>query len=82
MGRGMESLEAQTHSFVGKLWLEEIDEEIGWIVWCGQITHVESGESRYLKDLGEIANFIVPYLERMGVKLRLRWPISQWRWKS
>jgi hypothetical protein len=32
MGSGMEALEAQTDSFVGRLWLEEID---GWIVWHG-----------------------------------------------
>ena len=35
-------------------------------------------ERRYLKNLDEIGDFISPYLEAMGVKLRIRWRIRHW----
>jgi hypothetical protein len=48
--------ESNVHSFIVKLWLEER-------VWHGQITHVPSGERRYLKDLRDIVTFIKPYID-------------------
>jgi hypothetical protein len=47
--------ESNVHSFIVKLWLEES-------AWHGQITHVPSGERRYLKDLRDIVRFIKPYI--------------------
>jgi hypothetical protein len=67
----MDVLESNTHSFIVKVWLEETAEEVGQATWRGHITHVPSGERRYLQDLGKIAAFIAPYLEEMGVKLDL-----------
>ena len=61
----MEEPEVQIHSFVLKFWLEEVDEETGQVVWRGHITHVASGERRYLKELNDIIGFIAPYLQRM-----------------
>jgi len=74
----MEPPETNTQSFIVKLWLEEIDEDVGRITWRGHITHVSSGERRYLKDLDGIADFIAPYLERMGARLGRRWRVRQW----
>jgi hypothetical protein len=62
---------SETHSFIVKLWLEETAEEAGRDVWRGHITHVPSGERRYLKNLDAIETFIAPYLNRMGLKLDL-----------
>ena len=60
--------ESEIHSFVVKIWLEETVEEAGRAKWRGHITDVLSGERRYLQRLSEIGDFIMPYLERMGVK--------------
>lgn len=57
-----------THSFVVKVWLEETVEEAGRARWRGHVTHVASGERRYLESLSGLAAFVRPYLERWGVK--------------
>jgi hypothetical protein len=63
----MEPYEPDTHSFVVKTWLEVTKEEAGQARWRGHITHVVSGERRYLQSLAEITSFIEGYLVRMGV---------------
>lgn len=73
----MDLPETSTHSFIIKIWLEETAAEAGTAVWRGHITHVPGGERRYLKDLDDIAGFIAPYLERIGVKVRRR---RWWSW--
>ncbi|MCI0396120.1 MAG: hypothetical protein L0332_30125 [Chloroflexi bacterium] len=65
----MEFVETQTHSFIIKIWLEETATEAEQARWRGHITHVPSGNRRYLQDLDEIKSFITPYLERLGIKL-------------
>lgn len=74
----MDLLESHTHSFIVKIWLEETAEEAGRATWRGHITHVPSGERRYLKDLDGIAAFVVPYLEGMGVKPKVHWRLRRW----
>jgi hypothetical protein len=78
------SFEATTHPFIVKIWLEETVEEAGRATWRGHITHVPSGERRYLQDLDEITIFVAPYLEGMGARLRLFWRARLWlrRWKK
>jgi hypothetical protein len=63
----MGNAEAEIHSFIVKIWFEEIS-STGRVLWRGHITHVPGGERRYLQDLEEIAFFILPYLEAMGVR--------------
>jgi hypothetical protein len=58
----MDSSEPEAHSFVIKLWIEEPREGGGVAVWRGHVTHVPSGERRYLKELADILDFIDPYL--------------------
>ena len=74
----MDLFEANTHPFIVKIWLEETAEEAGQATWRGHITHVPTGERRYLKDLDDIAAFITPYLEGMGVELTLFQRIRRW----
>lgn len=73
----MDLLESRTHSFTIRLWLEEVAESDGRPIWRGHITDVSSGERRYVQDLDDIAAFIWPYLERMGVKPPLVWRIRR-----
>jgi hypothetical protein len=68
---GMDIYEASVHSFIVKIWLEETIEEAGQAIWRGHITHVPSGERRYLHKLDDVTAFIAPYLEDMGAKLGL-----------
>ncbi len=65
----MDLVEFNTHSFIVKIWLEEPADGNRKGMWRGHITHVPGGERRYLKGLGEIVAFMVPYLISMGVRL-------------
>jgi len=71
-------IESNTHSFIIKIWLEETVTETQPASWRGHITHVPSGERRYLKSLSEVPAFIEPYLQQMGVKLRNSWTLTDW----
>lgn len=73
-----ESLKANPQSFIVKVWLDDKAEDGGPATWRGQITHVPSGEQRYLTDLEEIPPFVAPYLEQMGIKMGVRWRIRHW----
>ena len=64
--------ESKTHSFVIKIWLEEIDGAEG-ARWRGHATHVADGKRRYFETLEEIVDFIVPYLKEMGVEVEPPW---------
>ena len=70
--------ESDTQSFIVKVWIEETDEESGQVIWRGHITHVQGGERKYLKHMDDILEFIVPYLERMGVSLGLCRYLKHW----
>lgn len=70
-------IQSKTHSFILKLWLEEFDRKGKGAVWRGHITHVTNGKRRYVQHIIEIVNFIVPYLEEMGVKVYLPWRFIQ-----
>jgi hypothetical protein len=74
----VEAPEEQTHSFVITLWCEELDKDASRIVWRGRITHVASRECRYVKELSDIAAFIAPYLEAIGVRFGFGWRVRQW----
>lgn len=63
--------EPDTQSFVVKVWLEETVEETGRAKWRGHVTHVTSGERRYLESLSGIVDFIMPYLEQWGVSFSI-----------
>jgi hypothetical protein len=60
--------EFRGHSFIVKVWLEEVSTRTRASKWRGRIIHVPDGEKRYLQDLREIISFIAPYLRAMGVR--------------
>ena len=74
----MDVFEANTHPFIVKIWLEESAQEAGRATWRGHITHVPSGERRYVKHLDDVTSFIAPYLAGMGVEFEPTWRIRQW----
>jgi hypothetical protein len=74
----MDLYEANTHSFIIKIWLEESAEEAGRARWRGHITHVPGGERRYVEDLHQVLLFMMSYLGRMGIKFGLYWRVRQW----
>jgi hypothetical protein len=74
----MDSLEPGAQSFIVKVWVEDITEAGGRGEFRGHITHVTNHERRYLKNLGEIEDFIAPYLEEMGAKLDICWRVRHW----
>jgi hypothetical protein len=65
----MNSLEATIHSFIIKIWIEEITCKNGEAIWRGHITHVPSNVRVYITQLRDISVFIAPYLEAMGVQI-------------
>jgi hypothetical protein len=65
----MEPYERTTASFIVKVWVEEINDGVTQKSWRGHITHVTSGQRRYLQTFGEIQQFILPYLWGMGVPM-------------
>ena len=60
-------LEDNAASYIVRVWLEHRDILNAPVTWRGSIEHVGSGRISYLKDLDEIAQFIQPFLEAMGV---------------
>ncbi len=74
----MDETESEAQSFIVRIWVEERAGEAGRGVWRGYITHVPNGRRRYLKNLGEIGDFIASYLETMGVKPGMRWRMRRW----
>lgn len=60
----MDPVEVSIQSFVVKVWLEpEADKPS----WRGHVTHVPSGERRYVTTLSGVTAFIAPYLLQMGL---------------
>lgn len=72
----MDIPESQVHSFIVKLWVETGDETE--VRWHGYITHVPGGERLYLKELGDISDFIASYIEGAGKKPEPRSRLWQW----
>ncbi len=74
----MSLYEAGPQSFIIKVWLEETTEEAGRTIWRGHITHVPSGERRYVQALDDVLPFIKSYLEAMGVRITGHARIKNW----
>jgi hypothetical protein len=70
--------EFNTHSFVIKIWLEVTPTENKKPSWRGHITHIPSGERRYVTTLFCMIAFIIRYLKNMGIKFGHFWWIKDW----
>lgn len=71
-------LDTKTFSFVVKIWFEPMDPKTRILFWRGHITHVPSGERRYVKSLVEIPRFIAGYLEAAGAHIGFFWRLQRW----
>ena len=60
----MVAAEESTHSFIVKIWLEEIASETTPAHWRGHITHVISGTRCYIEDINDVLAFMRPYLQQ------------------
>lgn len=59
----MQTIQSESsHSFVVKIWAEELDPTTEKSFWRGHITHVLSGERCYFQSIQKMNNFILPYL--------------------
>ena len=78
----MASLQEKDQTFIVRLWLEPSDGDDSGPQWRGVIENVQNGKRRYLKDFNEITAFIVPYLEKMGVRISSPRKSRKWffRW--
>ena len=74
----MDPSTSQIHSFVVKTWTDPEEPGVSSVRWHGQITHVETGRQRSVRELHQVTGFIASYLEAMGVDLGLRWRIARW----
>ncbi len=74
----MDEIKSGVQSFIVRVWVEERAEEGRRGIWRGHITHVFTGRRHYLKNLDDIENFIMPYLEKMGVMFGIYWHMSCW----
>lgn len=63
-------LEDNATAYIVRVWLEPREVNDAPVQWRGSIEHVASGRTKYLTDLDEIARFIRPFLEAMGVSFR------------
>ncbi len=60
-------LEDNATAYIVRVWLEHREVEGVPLEWRGSIEHVASGRIKYMTDLDEIARFIRPFLEAMGI---------------
>jgi hypothetical protein len=76
-----ENYEKNTHTFVIKIWLEEMIGKYRLPRWRGHITYIPSGERRYFENLNEITKTIHLYLDRIDTNDN-RWikRIYHWIW--
>lgn len=54
----MPNQEPRSHTFLIRIWIEEIPEQVGRLSWRGHITHLPDEERRYVQTFEEIARFI------------------------
>lgn len=75
--KNLDLFETSIHSFVIKIWLEETADENASNLWRGHISHIPSGEKRYIQNLNEMMFFVFPYIEEIGIKIPLKWRIAK-----
>ena len=74
-------IEFRRQSFIVKVWLEPPEKDGGQARWRGHITHVPTGERKYVDDLDGITAFIAKHLQQMGPRAEFRRELRGWlRW--
>lgn len=69
--------EVTSHSFIVKIWLEELASRGRRARWRGVITHVPGGERQYLQDLRGISDFVTLHLAPMGIEPGWAWHLRR-----
>jgi hypothetical protein len=64
--------------FIIRIWREPREIEGAQPEWRGVIESAYDDQRRYLKSLDEIITFILPYLDKMGVKVDMDGRLKQW----
>jgi hypothetical protein len=62
------SPELHRQSFIVRVWLEESAGPAGDSSWQGSITHVPSGEHKYISQLDDVTSFIAQYVNATGAQ--------------
>lgn len=70
--------ESSRRVFIIRIWREPREIEGALPEWRGVIESTHDNQRRYLKGLDEIITFILPYMEKMGVKLEIDGWLKQW----
>lgn len=60
----MDPLEANTHAFIVKVWLEQAEDDTGRATFRGHVTHAMTGQRHAIKRLRDIPRVIASYLEQ------------------
>lgn len=63
----MTPLDDRTLVFIIRIWLERRELDQALPIWRGMVEHLETGQRRYIKDLGELQAVIAPYLAALGI---------------
>jgi hypothetical protein len=79
---GMDVEHEQRHSFVVTIWREDAPAESPNRGWRGHITHVQSGERRYLRKLQEIVTFVGAHVGSLDRSNRRKGLLAPWRARS
>ena len=70
--------ESTLHSFIIKLWLEVEGGKGEPTAWRGYITHVPTGDRRYLTSLSDITTFVREYLNGAHAAFHSKSRTRQW----
>ena len=74
----MDEALSETQSFIVRVLVEEPADGISRGIWRSHINHVHIGRRHYLKNLCEIESFVAPYVEKIRMKLGMRWHMRHW----
>lgn len=69
----MEPSGVKACSFVIQVWIEEPLDTTSETRWHASITHVATGDRRYVRRLHEICDFVAHYLSIAGVRPQGGW---------
>jgi hypothetical protein len=64
--------EHPTHSFVMRIWIEQVARPGRPATWRGHITHVQSGDRRSVDSLAGIERFVGAHLAPSGIRVSVR----------
>ena len=68
-GALVDQADASGQAFIIRIWIEETAQAAARATWRGHITHVPSGERRYLSGLEDVVTFLKSFLVRMGISI-------------